>query len=132
MNKFNNLNWTKYNSKKTEVDWINFDSKLESKFYIFIRDHKDITLLERQTSFILQDWFRTKEWEAIRAMVYKCDFYIEYEWDRYYIDSKWNQDAIFKLKHKIWKKRYGWENILIVCKTIKELVKILWIESPTK
>ena len=137
MNKFKNANWTKYNSKKTIIDWIKFDSQLESRFYVFLRDCPDITLIERQTSFILQDKFKTKEWETIRAIVYKCDFYIEYEWDRYYVDSKWNQDAVFKIKHKMWLHRYGQENILLVCKSIKELCKRIGYEkdpkySPTK
>ena len=137
MNKFKNKNWTKYNSKKTVIDWIKFDSKLESTFYEFFKDNPDIKLIERQTSFILQDKFRTKEWEAIRAIIYKCDFYIEYEWDRYYVDSKWNQDAVFKIKHKMWLHRYGQENILLVCKSIKELCKVIGYEkdpkySPTK
>jgi hypothetical protein len=127
MNKFNNRNGTKYNSKKTIIDWIKFDSQLEWKFYSFLNNHKDITLLERQTPFILMDKFRTKEWEAIRAIIYKCDFYIEYQWDKYYIDSKWNQDSVFKIKHKLWLRRYWEDNILIVCKSIKELCTRLWI-----
>ncbi len=127
MNKFNNQNWTKYNSKKTIIDWITFDSQLEWRFYKFIISNPDIILLDRQTKFILQDKFRHDK-VAIREIAYKCDFYIEYEWDRYYVDSKWNQDSLFKLKHKMWLKRYWQENILIVCKTIKELCQIIWKE----
>lgn len=134
MNKFNNTNWTKYNSKKTVIDWIRFDSWLESKFYEWIMKQADITLLERQTKFVLQNKFRTKEWEAIREIAYKCDFYIEYQWDKYYIDSKGNKDSVFKIKYKMWLHRYWDENILIVCKTIKELCEIIWKEyiPPTK
>lgn len=122
----------KYNAKKTEIDWITFDSLLESRFYIWLRDNIYwIKLLWRQNKFILQDKFRTKDWEAIREIYYKCDFHIEYQWDIYYIDSKWNSDAVFKLKHKMWLKKYWQENILLVCKSIKQLCEMLWIEYKT-
>lgn len=132
MNKFNNKNWTKYNSKKTVKDWIKFDSWLEASFYKFLKEVPWLTILDRQTKFVLQDKFRTKEWEAIREITYKCDFYIEYQWDKYYIDSKGNKDSVFKIKYKMWLHRYWDENILLVLKTIKELCKVLWIEKSTK
>ena len=132
MNKFNNKNWTKFNSKKTTKDWIKFDSWLEASFYKFLKEVPWLTILDRQTKFVLQDKFRTKEWEAIREIAYKCDFYIEYQWDKYYIDSKWNKDSVFKIKYKMWLHRYWDENILLVLKTIKELCKVLWIEESTK
>ena len=123
----------KYNAKKTEIDWITFHSWLESRFYIWLRDNTYwIKLLWRQNKFVLQDKFRTKEWEAIREIAYKCDFYIEYQWDKYYIDSKGNKDSVFKIKYKMWLHRYWDENILLVLKTIKELCKVLWIEESTK
>lgn len=122
-------NGSKYNAKITEVDWIKFHSWLESRFYIWLRDNEYwIQILDRQTKFVLQEKFRTKEWEAIREIYYKCDFYIEYQWDKYYLDSKWNSDAVFKLKHKIWLKKYWDENILLICKSIKQLCEMIWIE----
>jgi hypothetical protein len=116
---------SKYKSVRIQVDWIRFDSKLESNFYLRMKKSPDINILDRQVRFVLQDKFRTKEWEAIRAIEYITDFKIEVHWDIYYLDSKWNQDSVFKIKHKMWKKRYGDENILIVCKSIKELCSIL-------
>ena len=113
---------SKYKSEKIVVDWIRFHSKLESRFYQWITSQPKITLLELQPKFILQDKFRTKDWEAIRAIVYIADFYIEYEWDRYYVDSKWAKEPVFKIKYKMWQRRYWDENILLICKSIKELM----------
>ena len=118
---------TKYKSVRTEIDWIKFSSKLESRFYQWIISQPKITLIELQPKFILQDKFRTKDWEAIRAITYIADFYIEYEWDRYYVDSKGNKDNVFKIKYKIWQKRYWQDNILLVCKSIKELMSSIWM-----
>ena len=109
----------KYWAKKTEVDWIRFDSILESRFYRYFRDN-NITILELQPVFILQDKFRY-DWKAIREIKYIPDFKIEYNGDVYYIDSKWMSDSVFKLKHKLWLKKYWDENILIIAKSIKEL-----------
>lgn len=120
-------NTTKYKSVKSEVDGIVFHSQLEARFYQWIISQHKITLLDRQTKFVLQDKFRTKEWKAIREISYFADFYIEYEWDRYYVDSKWNKDNIFKMKHKMWLKRYGDENILLVVKSIKDLMFAIWM-----
>lgn len=117
--------YSKYRSKKTEVDWIQFDSKLEARFYEFLRDAKDITLLDRQIKFTLMDKFRTKEWVTMRAITYVPDFYIDYHWDRYYIDSKWFKDPVFKIKEKLWWNKFGDENILLVCKSIKELKQMI-------
>lgn len=117
--------WNKHHSVRTVVDGITFHSKLESRFYQWIISQPKITLLDRQIQFILQDKFRTKEWEAIRAITYITDFYIEYEWDRYYIDSKWHSDNVFKIKHKMWLKRYGDENQLLIVKSIKELMSAI-------
>ena len=122
---FQRTKWSKFNSVKTKVDWIKFDSKLESRFYQWIISQPKITLLDRQTKFVLQDKFRTKEWEAIREIAYFADFYIEYEWDRYYVDSKGNKDSVFKIKHKMWLKRYWGENILLIVKSIKELMSAI-------
>lgn len=112
---------SKYNSVITEVDWIKFHSKLESKFYLFLQESPSIKLLDRQTKFVLQDKFKNKEWESIREIYYKSDFYIEYNGLRYYIDSKWNEDSVFKIKHKMWLKRYWDTNTLLICKSIKDL-----------
>ena len=112
-------NWTKYNATKTTIDWITFDSKLEARFYNFFKTEW-ITILELQPAFILQEKFKY-DWKHIREIKYKADFKIEYNWDMYYIDSKWFEEPVFKLKKKLWQKRYWGDNILLVVKSIKQL-----------
>jgi len=113
--------WSKYNSNKTIIDWISFMSKLESKFYEFLRDHEDIKILELQPKFVLQEWFRYN-WKSIQPIKYIADFLIEINWDKFYIDSKWMEDAQFKMKHKMWLYKYRHDNTLIVAKNIKDLI----------
>ena len=116
-------NWTKYNATKTIIDWIKFDSKLESRFYKYFKEN-NINILELQPAFLLQDKFRY-DWKAVRAIKYIADFKIEVNGDIYYIDSKWMEDSVFKIKHKLWKKRYWDDNILLVCKSIKQLKEFI-------
>lgn len=111
---------TKYKSKKTIINWMIFDSQLEARFYKYFIDNPKYKLLDRQIKFILQDKF-TYNKKSYREIVYIADFKIEYEGDIYYVDSKWMKTDIFLLKYKLWLKRYWDENILIICKSIKEL-----------
>ena len=53
-----------------------FDSQLELSFYKKLRD-QGITVIERQTKFVLQEAFRIEK-ELIREIAYKADFLIEW------------------------------------------------------
>jgi hypothetical protein len=117
-------NWDKFNSTKTIIYWIKFSSKLEARFYEYLKNNKDIQILELQPRFILQNSFKY-EWKTIRAIEYVRDFKIEYLWDIFYIDAKWMTLPVFQIKHKLWLKKYWDENILIIRKSIKELEKLL-------
>lgn len=109
----------KYWAVKTVIDWIKFDSKLESRFYSYFKAN-NIEIIELQPAFVLQDKFRY-DWKAIREIKYIPDFKIRYNWDVFLVDSKWMSDAVFKLKHKLWLKRYWDDNTLIIAKSIKDL-----------
>lgn len=115
----------KYWAKKTIIDNIKFDSKLEGRFYQYFKNNKKIKILELQPKFLLQEKFKYN-WQTIRAIEYIADFKIDVEWDIYYVDSKWFADSIFKLKYKLWLKRYGSDNTLLVVKSIRELEKIIF------
>lgn len=112
-------NWEKYNAQKTIIDWIKFSSKLEARFYEYFKNNKDINILELQPKFLLQPSFKYN-WKTIREINYVADFKIEVFWDIYYIDSKWFEESLFKLKHKLWLYKFWNENILLICKSIKE------------
>lgn len=109
----------KYGAKKTEIDWIKFASQLEARFYKYFRDN-NIEILELQPIFVLQEKF-IYDGKTIREIKYIPDFKIEYNWDIYYVDSKGMSEPVFKLKHKLWLRKYGGENMLIIAKSIKDL-----------
>jgi len=113
----------KYKARSTIIDGIKFTSLLEARFYKYFQE-KGITILELQPRFLLQDKC-TVRGENLRKIEYVADFKILHEWDEYIIDAKGMKLPIFDLKLKLWKKRYGHENCIIIAKSIKELEKIL-------
>ena len=92
------------------------------EYYVY---HKDINIVELQPKFLLQPSFKY-EWKTIREINYVADFKIEVFWDYYIVDSKWFETADFKIKKKMFLFKHWNENILIVCKSIKEIEKILF------
>lgn len=99
---------SKYRNKKIVVDNIKFDSNLEATRY------KELKLLERvgtitdlelQPRFLLQDSFK-KNGRTFRKIEYVADFkYIE-NGKTIVEDVKGLQTDVFKLKHKLFEKRY--------------------------
>lgn len=63
----------KYKSKKTEIDGIEFDSKLEGFMYTQLRDTG--IRFELQKKYELQEKFKYNS-ESIRAITYTVDFYL--------------------------------------------------------
>lgn len=98
----------KYRNKKVIVDEKEFDSKREGNRY------KELKLLERageikdlelQPRFLLQDSFK-KNGRTFRKIEYVADFkYIE-NGKTIVEDVKGIQTDVFKLKHKIFEKKY--------------------------
>lgn len=99
---------SKYNNKKVIVEDYVFDSIQESRRY------KELKLLERagkiqnlelQPHFLLQDSFR-KNGKTIRKIEYIADFkYIE-NGKTIVEDVKGLQTDVFKIKHKLFEKKY--------------------------
>jgi len=73
----------KYNAKKVEVDGIKFDSRLESRRYLELKElerHGNICLLELQVPFVLQEAYINGNGKKIRDIRYVADFtYYEIE-----------------------------------------------------
>jgi len=127
---------SKYGAKKVELDGYKFDSKGEATCYEFLRDHPRVTIIEIHPTYLLQEWYTTKErfthkkkkWkveyvsikENIRKIEYEADFLVTVEGDVYIIDFKGVETTDFKLKRKIFEKRYP-DEILVVAKNMKEL-----------
>ena len=118
-------NWTKFNANKINIDWIVFSSKLESRFYEYFKNHKDINILELQPKYLLQPSFKYN-WKTIREINYVADFKIEVFGDIYIVDSKWFETPDFKIKKKLFYYKYWQENILLIVKSIKELEKLIF------
>lgn len=114
---------SKYWAKKIEFEGIMFDSQLELSFYKKLRD-QGITVIERQTKFVLQEAFRIEK-ELIREIAYKADFLIEWCWHKIYIDSKGMETPEFKIKHKMWLHKYRDTHKLIVTGSFTRLMLTL-------
>lgn len=101
----------KYNAQKTE--W--FDSKKEKS------RHDELVLLEKswkiedlkmQVPFLLQEEFELN-WEKIRGIRYFADFVYTKDWKRIVEDSKWVRTDVFKIKKKMFLKKY-WSEFLFI------------------
>jgi hypothetical protein len=99
---------SKYKNKKIQVDMYVFDSIAESRRY------KELKLLERageitdlklQPKFLLQESFK-KNGKTFRKIEYIADFqYIEN--NKVIVeDVKGIQTDVFKIKHKLFEKKY--------------------------
>ena len=85
---------SKYNNKKTIVNGIKFDSKLESEFYEYLLEMG--CDFELQPVFLLQDKFEHNG-KKYRKIEYKADFRI----GNVVIDVKGQETDVFKLKRKM-------------------------------
>lgn len=99
---------SKYRAKKTEVDGIKFDSKKEAKRYIALRELEkkgNIEKLMLQPRFLLQEGFR-KNGKAYRKIEYVADFMYEQDGKLIIEDVKGIKTDVYKLKQKLFEKRY--------------------------
>jgi hypothetical protein len=101
----------KYNAVKTEWN----DSKKENKrlkeLQILEKAWK-IQNLQEQIIFVLQEWFECN-WNKIRAIKYIADFVYKKDWIMIVEDTKWFITDVFKIKKKMFLKRYGEEFLFI-------------------
>ena len=120
--------YRKYHNKKTFIDGIKFDSKLEAERYsqlLMMERAGVIRDLELQPEYELIPSFR-KNGKTWRRTVYKADFrYILAEDDSYIIeDVKGSTEVItdvFRLKQKLFEYKYPYYTISIV--TSKDIKK---------
>lgn len=100
---------TKFNSKKTVIDGITFDSKAESEYYLLLKKKLikgEIIDLDIQPCFILQEAFE-KDGKKYRAIKYIADFEVMYPGERVeIIDIKGFETPEFKIKRKLFENHY--------------------------
>ena len=103
---------SKYNAKKVEIDGIKFDSKAEGEYYLHLKQQvteRQILGFERQKRMLLQEAFNVEGVKGkIRPIFYVVDFIItENDGTLTYVDVKGMETDVFKLKKKLFMKRYN-------------------------
>lgn len=106
----------KFNNKKVEVNGIKFDSKMEADYYLYILEMCEegiVDEFELQPEFVLQEGF-TKRGLKFLPIKYKADFELWFaDGTNYVVDIKGFETADFKIKKKMFEKRYPQELKLI-------------------
>lgn len=131
---FGRVKGSKYGAKRVEVDGITFASKAESERYKTLKEAERqgiIRNLQLQPRFTLQEKFECRG-EKIRAIEYVADFKYEMVMngttlhhgpDEIVEDVKGMILPEFKMKLKLWKKRYGDLYGFRIVKGMKEVRK---------
>ena len=106
----------KYGAKKTIIDGITFDSKMEARYYLGLKLRAkagEIEIISLQPKVYLTE----------AKILYKPDFFI---WEKgvgnIYIDVKGPTTPVFKIKMRLWKK-YGPGILRVVYKNKIDEVK---------
>ena len=104
--------YSKYNAKKVEIDGIKFDSKAEGEYYLHLKQQvteRQILGFERQKRMLLQEGFIVEGVKGkIRPIFYVVDFIVtENDGTLTYVDVKGMETDVFKLKKKLFMKRYN-------------------------
>lgn len=112
---------TKYGAKKAVVDGIRFDSKVESLYYVYLKDLKgkgELKDFKLQPVYELQPKF---EYQGLkrRAINYKADFLVVDNEDKEtVIDIKGTPTTEAKLKRKMFD-RYPDKNLKWIVRNLK-------------
>lgn len=109
----------KYAAKKTAVDGVTFDSRMEADYYVYLcglRDMGAIRSFVLQPPFVLQPTFK-KHGKTFRAITYKADFGVVWaDGSKTVVDVKGMPTAVFKLKAKMYSRLYD-EPLVCVTRT---------------
>jgi hypothetical protein len=112
----------KYGNRKTIIDGFRFDSIAEGAFYSslkLMKKAKKIDDFELQPKYVLQDSFKHNG-KTFRAITYTADFLVTRGEIQDVIDVKGMSTEVFKLKMKLFIKKYG---NLVVTKDINDYLK---------
>lgn len=100
---------SKYNARKTEMDGIVFDSRLEANYYKLLQfqkkigEIKDFTL---QPTYVLQEGFKRGK-RKVQAITYKADFLVTYpDGKQEIIDCKGVKTEVYRIKKKLFEYKY--------------------------
>jgi hypothetical protein len=100
---------SKYGSLKVELDGHVFDSKIESRYYEqlkWLETNKQILFFRLQPRYLLQEAFK-KDGKSFRKIEYIADFEVHHlDGSIEVIDVKGMETEAFKIKRKLFEKRY--------------------------
>lgn len=117
---------SKYRAVKVCIDNIKFDSKVESEYYLFVKNLKEkgyIKAIELQPKFLLQPKF-TKGKKKHRDIFYVADFLLTFNNGRQVVvDIKGMPTEVAKLKRKLFDYRYQDIQLIWLYKKSKRWVK---------
>ena len=103
------MSYNKYKNKKTTIDGFKFDSEMESHYYLYLKQLKEIGEVVDfvlQPSYLLQEGFSLNG-KRIRPITYKADFKVIYkDGHEEVIDVKGKLTEEFKIKRKMLLYRY--------------------------
>ena len=103
------MSYNKYKNKKTMVDGIKFDSEMESHYYLYLKQLKEmgeVVDFVLQPTYLLQEGFDLNG-KRIRPITYKADFKVIYkDGHEEVIDVKGKLTEEFKIKRKMLLYRY--------------------------
>jgi hypothetical protein len=116
---------TKFNNKKKRIDGHLFDSEMEADYYIeLLRKQKagGISKIDLQPSFLLQEGFKKGE-KNYKPITYVADFLVTYhngKQDVIDVKTEATVTEVFKIKRKLFEKRYPELTITLITKTPKK------------
>ena len=103
------MSYNKYKNKKTMIDGFKFDSEMESHYYLYLKQLKEmgeVVDFVLQPTYLLQEGFNLNG-KRIRPITYKADFKVIYKDGREeVIDVKGKLTEEFKIKRKMLLYRY--------------------------
>lgn len=107
-----NRSRNKYHAKKTTIGNTTYDSKKEAKrgqYLDWLQKIGQISNLQKQVPFILQEPYVNNKGEKIRAIIYIADFVYTQDGKTIAEDVKGGtatQTEVFKIKKKLFQKKY--------------------------
>ena len=113
------MSYNKYKNKKTTIDGFKFDSEMESHYYLYLKQLKEIREVVDfvlQPTYLLQEGFTTKDGVRIRPIKYIADFRVIYkDGHEEVIDTKGCPDSVAILKRKLFWYQYPTVDYKWVC-----------------
>jgi hypothetical protein len=100
---------SKYRNKKTEIDGVVFDSKIEARYYELLKEREEqgeILFFRLQPRYLLQEAFK-KDGRSFRKIDYVADFEVHHlDGSIETVDIKGFITTDFAIKRKLFEKKY--------------------------